>query len=105
MKNKSGLRPLEYKVLVQLPDEEERTDGGIWIPRTIAERAQVSREVGIFIEAGALAFTDPDWPDNHRPKPGDRVLFDKYAGSVQDGKDKKKYRLINDKELGAIVEG
>lgn len=102
--NESGLHPVEYKVLIRLDDEEERTEGGIWIPRTAAEKAQTAREVGTFIEAGCLAFTDPDWPADARPKPGCRVLFDRYAGSVQIGRDKKKYRIINDKEIGALVE-
>lgn len=102
--NESGLHPVEYKVLIQLPPEEEKTKGGIVIPSQYAEKMQIAREVGTFIEAGCLAFTDPDWPEDARPKPGDMVLFDRYAGSVQIGKDKKRYRIINDKEIGALVE-
>ena len=102
MKNESGIIPVEYKCLIKVKDKEKKTQGGIIIPDTVGDRYHEASEVGIFIAAGGLAFTAPDWPV--RPEPGMKVMFDRYAGSVQEGKDGKKYRMVNDKELGAIVE-
>ena len=104
MKNESGIWPVEYKVLVQMLPKEEMTKGGIYIPEKQGDRHQQAREIGIFVIAGGCAFKDPEWPKDNIPKPGYKVLFDKYAGSLQKGKDGKEYRILNDKEIGAIVE-
>jgi co-chaperonin GroES (HSP10) len=54
------------------------------------------------IEAGAIAFSDPDWLD--RPKAGQMVMYDRYAGgSLVKGDDGGEYRLMNDKEIVAIL--
>jgi len=84
--------------------KEEVTKGGIILPDLQNERHQMAREIGVFVEAGSLAFRNPDWAFDDKPRPGSRVLFDRYAGSFQKGKDGKDYRLIDDTELGAIVE-
>jgi len=107
--NESGIHPVEYKCLIKMPPAQEKTKegfrksaSGIIYQCKEEEREEKGREQGVFIEAGGLAFTDPDWPSF--PKPGDTVLFDRYAGSEQTGKDGAIYRLVNDKELGAIME-
>ena len=84
--------------------KEIKSKGGIIIPETNQDKQQAAREVGIFVTAGGNAFTEPTWPKEYIPRPGMRVLFDRYAGSMQKGKDGKEYRLLNDKEIGAIVE-
>ena len=97
-----GIRPLEYKVLVKPQKVEEKTAGGIYLPDQIKEKEKFAKQEGILVAVGAIAFTDPDWLD--RPKPGDKVLFDKYAGCTVKGQDGEEYRLINDKEIGAVYE-
>lgn len=96
------IRPLEYKVLIELLPENEQTKGGIFLPQSTIDRQEMAREVGILKDVGALAFQDPDWPD--APKVGDKVFFDRYAGSLVNIKGKK-YRLINDKNIAGIVTG
>jgi len=104
MENESGIWPVHYKVLIQMLPKEEVSKGGIIIPDVQGEKHQLAREVGIFVRAGGIAFTEPQWPRDSMPSPGNMVLFDRYAGSLQKGKDGKDYRLCNDTELGAIVE-
>ena len=105
MKNESGILPVEYKVLVQPVEVDEKTKGGIILPDEKKERDQFAQMQGTLVACSPHAFSYEDWqvaPDQ-KPKPGDRVLFAKYAGAVVDGKDGKKYRLVNDKDVAAVL--
>ena len=105
MQNPSGINPTEYKVLV-LPDKvEEKTAGGIYKPQTTRDRDQHAATTGTLIAISPMAFKFDDWPASHEPpKPGDRVVYQKYIGSEIEGKDKETYRLINDKDIQAVLE-
>jgi co-chaperonin GroES (HSP10) len=104
MKNNSGILPVEYKVLIE-PIEVQNKIGSIYIPDETKERDQFAQMKGILVAASPLAFTYDDWKEHgdSKPKPGDTVLFAKYAGAVVDGKDGKKYRLANDKDIAAVL--
>lgn len=108
MENTSGIQPVRYHCLIKMLPKEKQTKGGIILPEMQNERHELAREIGIFIASGGIAFSGgdgaPAWPSWNRPKPGQKVLFNRYAGSVQKGKDGESYRLIDDTELGAIVE-
>lgn len=99
--NESGVYPVEYKVLIKPEEVEAKSAGGIFIPETVKDKEKYAKERGTLIAVGAIAFTDPNWLD--RPKVGDKVLYDRYAGSMVKGIDGVDYRLINDKEIGAIL--
>lgn len=101
--NNSGIQPVEYKVLIRPKKVEEKTVGGIIIPESTKEKSKYATVEGELIAVGTIAFSDPDWLD--RPKVGDTVLYDKYAGVTIKGKDGEDYRLINDKEIGAVIYG
>jgi chaperonin GroES len=104
-KNESGIYPTEYKVLISPRTVEEKTKGGIIIPDQTKERDQFAQMEGALVAVSPLAFSYDDWKgaDDKRPKAGDRVLFAKYAGAVVTGKDGKDYRLVNDKDIGAVL--
>ena len=108
MRNESGIKPVEYKVLIKMMPKEDVSAGGIVLIESSKEKDQAAKEVGIFVQAGGLAFTGdektPPWPKSDIPQPGEYVLFDRYAGSIQPGLDGEDYRICNDSELGAIVE-
>ena len=101
MENKSGLKPVEYKVLILPKKVEEKTAGGIFIPDSAKTKEEFQRSEGVIVAFGPIAFTDPNWLEH--PQVGDSVLYDKYAGSLVTGKDGETYRLINDKEIGAVI--
>lgn len=103
MNNTSGIYPVEYKVLIRPEKVEEKTKGGIILPETAREKEKYNVTEGTLIAVSPNAFTDPDWLDP--PKVGARVLYDRFAGSTVKGKDGEDYRLINDKEIGAIIHG
>lgn len=103
--NTSGLQPIEYKVLIK-PDDMSDTDpilkrakqSGIAIFTDDRDAAQQVK--GTLIAAGGIAFHDFGDP---KPQPGDRVYFAKYSGLVITGDDGTEYRLMNDKDVAAIV--
>lgn len=104
MTNPSGINPTEYKVLIRPKTIDEKTSGGIIIPDSTKERDQFAQMEGELVAVSPLAFTYDDWKGAEPPKPGDRVLFAKYAGAVVKGwKDGQDYRLVNDKDVAAVL--
>jgi chaperonin GroES len=101
--NPSGISPIEYKVLVEPIEVDEKSKGGIILPDEHKDRQQFAQMQGTLVAASPLAFTYEGAVDWAKPKPGDRVLYAKFAGAVVDGKDGKKYRLINDKDVSAVL--
>lgn len=71
------VRPLHDRVIVQRLAEEERTRGGIIIPDTAKEKPQKGKVVSI----GKGRVTDEGKVVPLEVKPGDEVLFGKYAGT------------------------
>jgi chaperonin GroES len=71
------IRPLHDRILVHRIDEETKTKGGIIIPDTAKEKPTEGKVLAVgngkILEDGTT-----------RPlevKPGDRILFSKYAGT------------------------
>ena len=106
LQNKSGIVPVEYKVLIKVQTTnkndkgEEVTDSGIVIPKQTTEREEMAKVEGTLIDFGGSAFSD--W-HGRSPKAGETVLISKYAGMTCKGVDKEEYRLCNDKDIAAIV--
>jgi chaperonin GroES len=107
MTNDSGIYPTEYKVLIAPKEISEKTKGGIIIPDATKERDQYAQMEGQLVAVSPLAFTyanEAEWGAADKPKPGNRVLFAKYAGAVVTGRDGKDYRIVNDKDIAAVLE-
>ena len=102
MKNPSGLKPVEYKILVKKDDVEDRTKGGIYIPIGVVEQKKMKQEQATIIAIGGNAFRE--W-EGVIPKVGDRVYIGKYSGYEVIGIDKEKYQLLNDQDIAAVIGG
>ena len=96
--NKSGIVPLEYKVVVLPKQPEDFSKGGIAIPDDVKERDEMAEVEGELVDVGPLAFED--W--GTIPQVGSWVYFAKYAGVYVEGNDGLNYRIINDKDILAI---
>lgn len=101
MTNDSGIYPVGHRVLV-LPEQiEETTEAGIILhtasQRSREEMAQIN---GVVVALGTTAYQDQPEP---WCKAGDKVIIGKYSGLIYDGKDGKKYRVINDLDVVAVV--
>ncbi len=99
-KNKSGVIPIEYNVIV-LPDPvEEKTAGGIILADATIEQEQSGATRGVLVAISDLAFNyEPAYSDEKPVKIGDRVAYSRYAGAEIDGEDGEKYRVIKDKDI------
>lgn len=102
MINESGIYPVGHRVLILPEQVEEKTEGGI-ILHTASQksREEMAQINGIVVGIGSTAYND-----QHSPwcKVGDKVIFGKYSGLIYDGLDGKKYRIINDLDIVAVVE-
>ena len=93
MAKKVNVTPLHDRVIVKAAAAEEKTAGGIIIPDTAKEKPQR----GVVIAAGPGKKDEPV-----TVKPGDTVLFGKYAGTeIQvEGKD---YLIMKQGDILAII--
>jgi len=92
------IRPLQDRIILKRISEEEKTKGGIIIPDTAKEKPLEGRVVAVgngkVLENGKVRPLDI--------KPGDRVLFIKYAGNEVKIDGEEHLMLREDDILGVI---
>lgn len=104
MKNESGIVPVEFKALI-FPKPVEEKKGSIILPDMVKDHEKFSGTEGTLVAVAPAAFTyitDEEWRGS-KPKPGDKVIFAKFAGLRLKGKDGQEYVLVNDKDVVATV--
>ena len=105
-KNESGIIPIGDRVLILPDDAADKTAGGIMFDDTLKERNSLAAETGVLVAVGNGAwFWNSDRTrkfEGVRPEVGQRVWFERYAGSVQHGNDGRLYRLMDDKCIGGL---
>jgi len=96
--NQSGIIPTGGHLLVLPEKVEEKTAGGIYIPKTAQDKEQQAATVGRLIAIGPGAWTDIDdgmpWA-----VVGDKISYARYSGVAMTGKDNESYVLINDNDV------
>ncbi|MCX8028963.1 MAG: co-chaperone GroES [Brevinematales bacterium] len=85
------VKPLGDRLLVKVLQVEEKTKGGIYIPQTAQEKTQH----GIVEEIGD--------PELVKVKVGQKVIYDKYAGT-QIKIDDVEYLILKNDDVLAIIE-
>jgi len=90
------LKPLADRVLVKRIKNEEKTAGGLYIPESAKEKAQMGRVVAV--GAGRLDKDGSRVPVDVAT--GQTVYFGKYAGT-EAGED---YLIIREDEILGVVE-
>jgi chaperonin GroES len=88
-----AIKPLHDRVLVEPAAAEEKTVGGIIIPDTAKEKPQ----------KGKIVAVGPGKKDEPMSvKPGDNVLYGKYAGTeiTFEGRD---YLIMRESDIVAII--
>jgi chaperonin GroES len=95
--------PSGWRILVEIPEVEEKTKGGIIRPDLFRENEKILTVFAKVKRLGPLAYTRNDmigaepWCNE-----GDTVLISKYAGTrilVND----VEHRVINDDEIQAVI--
>lgn len=86
------IKPLSDRVLIKTEEAEEKTAGGLFIPQTAQEKTQT----GVVVEVG-------DDKDMIKVKAGQKVMYDKYAGTTVsiDGTD---HLLLRMADILAVIE-
>lgn len=107
--NTSGWSPIGDYILVKPDTVANSTSGGVELPDDIVERMELAAMTGIIVECGDEAFKWNADRTRHfegkKPKAGDRVIFEKYAGKPILGEDSEHYRIMDDKAVGGIRKG
>lgn len=103
--NTSGIMALCDTVIV-LPDQVPDSVRGIILPDQVKETTGFAATTGVLVSVGPQAFAyDSErlvkW-QGQRPKAGDRIYFEKYAGQAHFGRDGVLYRLMQDRAVGAL---
>lgn len=93
-----ALKPLADRIVLKMVEAEETTKGGIILAGTAKEKPQVAT----IISVGPGGLVDGNQVDMY-VKPGDKVLFSKYAGS-EVKLDGEEYVIVRQSDVLAIVE-
>jgi co-chaperonin GroES (HSP10) len=97
MQNTSGFIPLGHRLLV-LPDSvEKKTGSGIVLVEETTGRDEMAQVKGTVVAVGDGCWKDT--PTAEWAKPGDRIVFGKFAGLLYSGSDGAKYRILNDLDV------
>ncbi len=100
-RNESGFIPIGAEVIVLTDEVQAKTASGIIKPDTYTERMNLSSDSGVIVALGSAAFAG--FPEDERPKPGRRVLFERFAGRLLvSPRDGKSYRVMTFSCIGAL---
>ena len=96
------IKPLADKVLVKVLEEEEKTPGGIYLPDTAKEKPFKGKVIAV--GTGKQLKDGRIGPfDELGVKPGDTVIFSKYAGT-EVKLNGEKHILLSVDDIYAVVE-
>lgn len=93
------LKPLGDRLVLEVQEQQEETVGGI----VLASNAKEKPQIGVVKAAGAGERLANGEVAPMTVKVGDKVLFDKYAGT-QVSYEGQKFLVVHEKDLLAIVE-
>ena len=96
--------PSGYRLLIALPEVEETTDAGLYIPDERRNAETVASIVGFVLKAGPDAYSDEKrFPNGPWCNEGDWIVMRAYSGtrlSIHG----KEFRIINDDSVEAVVQ-
>ena len=87
-----NILPLGDRVLAKIEQVEEKTAGGIFIPQTAQEKTQIAVVVAVGDDKEAI-----------KVKPGQKIMYDKYAGTSVKG-DGDEQLILKAADILAIIE-
>lgn len=92
------LKPLGDRVIITVDSEEEKTVGGI----VLASNAKEKPQTGTVVSVGDGAVLENGTKVPMTISAGDKVMFDKYAGTEVKDEDKT-FLVVHEKDIIAIV--
>lgn len=95
--------PKGYRILISVPEVEEKTKGGIIRPDVLKTKEETASIVGQVIAMGEDCYADPSrFPAGPYCQEGEWVMFRAYSGT-RFKIDGKEFRLINDDTVEAVL--
>ncbi len=95
----TSLKPLGDRLVVQPTPREERTKSGIVLPDTAKERPQE----GTILSVGPGRTLDDGSREPMEVQPGQKILFQKYAGT-EFKLDDEELLILSQKDVLAVIE-
>jgi co-chaperonin GroES (HSP10) len=106
-KDTSGIRVVGKTILVLMDKCSPTSKGGVSLPEDIVEKMSMAAESGVIVATspGAFLLNEDMTPwTGEKPKAGDRVYIEKYAGKQVKGRDGETYRIMDYGSVGATYE-
>ena len=96
--------PAGFRLLVALPEVDEKTEGGILKAVETMQVEQITTICGFVLKIGPDAYKDSSrFPSGPYCEEGDWVIFRSYSGTRVKIHEKE-FRLINDDTVEAVVQ-
>jgi len=102
MKEIEKVRPILDQLLVELRKDDEKTKGGIWIPKTAVNQDPVY--FGTVVAVGPGRFLEDGRRVEPSVKKGDDVIFGKYSAGREIEAEGRKYVFIHESDLLSTLE-
>lgn len=98
-------KPTGYKILVAIPDVQEKTKGGILLPDSLKTKEETASIVAQVIGLGPDCYSDPDrFPSGPYCREGDWIMIRAYSGT-RFKIEGKEFRLLNDDSPEGTLNG
>ena len=102
--NSSGIKPIEYNVVLKQDAVDEQTSGGVYLSGETQDREKHAQTRGIILAMSPMAFAFDDWPDGEPiPEIGERVVFARHSGTFVEGADGQEYRVVKDRDIVGVL--
>jgi chaperonin GroES len=85
------IKPMGDRVLVKMEEVQEKTAGGIFIPQTAQEKTQIAEVIAVGSDETITV------------KVGDKVMYDKYAGTAVKAEGQE-YLILHMSDILAAIE-
>nr|ASN63795.1 co-chaperonin GroES [uncultured virus] len=96
--------PVGFRILIAIPEKDEKTDGGVLLPEDTRKREEAASIVGMVLKMGPDAYADAErFPNGPWCKEGDFIVMRSYSGTRLDIHGQE-FRIINDDSVEAVVE-
>lgn len=100
-----GYEPIGTSVLILMDACADKSSGGVLLPPEKIAQMNMAAESGVIVDVGEAAFRYYDdgskWT-GRKPKNGDRVVVERYAGRELLGRDGKTYRMMTYTSVGGM---
>jgi len=97
-------QPQGYKILIALPEAEEKSEGGIIMADMTRRVEETASIIGFVIKMGPDCYNDKKrFPNGAYCKEGDFVIMRAYSGTRMKIHGKE-FRIINDDTVEAVVQ-